>query len=298
MKKIKYKKVSIRAKLATGLLYTAYAKKPFVSEVNASKYLEGRLIKNDEKIELPKLHSIVEEESFKNFQIFNIGENNKRVILYLHGGAYNCQPSIFHYRFADFLYQKTGIKVIFPIYPKAPKYNYKDCYEMLDYIYNNIIDEGYDEIIFMGDSAGGGLALSYYQYLKKNHLRTANRLVLISPWLDLSMTNPQIINYEDRDPMISREGLKYMGKIWADNEDLKQYMLSPIYGDLTYLPKTLIFTGTDEILYPDIKLLMKKLKNNKKVTYYKYQKMNHVFVLFPIPEGKIARNQIVDFLNN
>ena len=94
----------------------------------------------------------------------------------------------------------------------------------------------------MGDSAGGGLALAFCEYLAVNDLPQPENLILMSPWIDISMSG----DYDEVefDPIGGVDALREMGKAWAGDLDLKDYRVSPMFGDVSKLQKTTIFVGT------------------------------------------------------
>ena len=152
-----------------------------------------------------------------------------------------------------------------------------------------MILESYDEVVLMGDSAGGGLCLSLALKLLKHKISCPEKIVLISPWVDISMTNPEIKNYEKVDPLLSSYGLKEFGKLWANGLSSKNYLVSPIYGKLNDLKNIYIFVGNREILYPDIRKLFAELQVlGVNVELYVKNGMNHAYPLYPIPEAKQA----------
>lgn len=290
------KKASIRAKLAEGLLWSLNVKKDFQTEENATKYLEKQYDKNTHDIRVPRLKNPPAHFIRDNFEVFVFNKYTKgdKVIVYFHGGAYNSGPLSFHFKYLETLHKKTKVPIILPIYPKAPNYTYLDAYRVLENAYIDILKLNYSEIIFMGDSAGGGLAVGMYQKLKADKMYLPNKLILFSPWLDLTMENPLIDSLESLDPMISKIGLRAMAEYWANGSDLTNYLLSPTFGSLNKLPETTIFVGTHEIFLPDIRDFKDKLINNKvKVNYYEYYGLNHVFVLYPIPEAKKALKTVI-----
>jgi len=159
--------------------------------------------------------------------------------------------------------------------------------------------ESNKKIILMGDSAGGGFALAFTQYLKELNIKLPFKLILISPWVDISMSNPSICEYEKIDPILSRCGLVEIGKYWAGDLDVKDYKLSPIFGNLVNIPNTLLFAGENEILYPDICLLYDKLKyNGVNCEFVVGKNMNHDYPLYPFKLCKIAREKIIEYINN
>jgi len=241
--------------------------------------------------------NIVRELINDNEVIHFINNESDKIIIYLHGGGYVKESNIFQYSFVNQLF-KNGFDVYFPIYPLAPIYTYKNTYDMLLKLYNNLLDKD-NKIVLIGDSAGGGLALGFTQYLNELNIKLPSKLILISPWVDVSMTNPELEKYEEIDPMLSIYGLIKIGKVWAGDLDVKDYKVSPIYGEFKNLPKTIIYTGTRELLYPDICLLSNKLKdNNVEYELIIGEDMNHIYPLFPTTSGKKAREQILEILKN
>lgn len=182
-----------------------------------------------------------------------------RIVIYLHGGAYIYNLSEHHIRFGEELAATTNAKVIIPMYRLAPQSSYKEAYELLTEVYQESLKEG-KEITIMGDSAGGGLSLGFAEYLNQKKITIPDKLVLISPWTDITLTNPMIKDYEPCDLKLNAEKAARCGELWADGLDPKDYRVSPLYGDLTNLPKVLMTLGTEEILVPDDMLLYDKIK--------------------------------------
>ena len=149
----------------------------------------------------------------------------------------------------------------------------------------------------MGDSAGGGLSASFCEYLDVNDLKQPKHLILISPWVDVSMSG-DYEEYEEIDPMLGVDGLREVGEIWAGNLDTKDYKVSPLFGDMKKLPQTTIFVGTHEILYPDIVKFTNRLKNSGVDVELNIGKdMSHVYPLYPmVPESKEAFKHIVEVI--
>ncbi len=263
-----------------------------------SKFIEKT---KDEKFKLPfyNFNSDIDNIQIDENIIYklNSNENYDKTILYIHGGGYVTQPVIYHWIFLDKLAKKENAKIYVPIYTLAPNKNWKNAYELLIELYEQILEETNKSIIIMGDSAGGGLALAFTEYLKEKNIEEPNKLVLISPWLDVSMSNANYEYYEEIDPMLVKRGLIECGKLWANGLDLKDYKLSPIYGDLRNIPETLLIVGTREIFYPDIILLKQKLEENSVETKIIIgEDMNHCYPLYPIPEADEVLEKIIDFI--
>lgn len=152
----------------------------------------------------------------------------------------------------------------------------------------------------MGDSAGGGFAPALAQLIFEKGLPQPKHIILLSPWLDITLDNPEInASLEQTDPMLGIYGAVELGKLYAGDSDRKNYLLSPMYGKIKGLADITLFMGTQEILLPDgrkFKAIAKE--EGVEIQYYEYPGMNHVFPVYPIPESKQARKIIVETINN
>ena len=148
----------------------------------------------------------------------------------------------------------------------------------------------------MGDSAGGGIVLSFCQYIKTIDLPQPDNVVVFSPWVDISMSNLPYDN--ENDPILGEVGLREIGKSWAGELDTKDYRVSPIFGDNKGLAKTLVFAGTGEIFYKDIEKYVEKLKKDDvDVRFITGERLFHNYPLFPRPEEKKAFNEVIKDLS-
>lgn len=274
-------------------------KKKMCDKERYEKFMSD-LKREEYKIPTFLFKSSVEIKKYLNKKVYilNKKEDTSYVILYLHGGAYVNEPLITHWQYVDHLAQAVNAEIIFPIYPLIPDYTYKDSFELLDALYKDILKLN-KTIIFMGDSAGGGLALSYNEYLYEKNIERPSKLVLFSPWVDVSMENTEMIKYEEEDPSLSKYGLIELGKLWAGDVSTKDYKVSPIYGNLKSIKKALVFVGTRELLYPDIKKLEEETKKlNIDCEVVIGENMNHVYPLYPIKEAKEAYEKVEEFIKN
>lgn len=228
---------------------------------------------------------------FNGMQIFTFGdENAKNTIVYVHGGAYVNEINWQHYLFCMLLSRKLDAYVLAPVYPLAPHHKAGETFELMGDFYKDVIYNRRN-ITLMGDSAGGGFVLSFCQYLKVFNLTQPDHIVVFSPWVDISMSNPPYDN--ENDPILGEVGLKEIGKSWAGDWDTEDYLVSPIFGDNSGLSKTLIFAGENEIFYKDIKKYVEKLKNSGvDVRFITGEGLFHIYPLFPIPEAKAAFKEI------
>jgi monoterpene epsilon-lactone hydrolase len=245
--------------------------------------------------------TIVSEKLIMDYPVYLFKQKktySEKWIFYIHGGAYVKGLSSIYYRFIKLLLKKTKLNIIAFDYPLAPKATKDDIYEFLLKTYLDLKKEINEEnFIFLGDSAGGGLAFGFLQLLKEKGYYHKNKLILISPWLDLSLENPDIINYVDLDPILDLDTLKYIGNIYKKEDDIKNYLYSPIYGDFKGLGNIYVFIGTYDILYPDTLLLEKKAKlTNHRLELYIYEKMIHTWVFFGFKESNQALEDITNVI--
>jgi len=146
----------------------------------------------------------------------------------------------------------------------------------------------------MGDSAGGGLSLAFVQKLAQDDLMLPRQIILLSPWLDVTMSHPQIATIEPKDPMLEKNALIEAGKLWARETETSHFLISPLNGNLEYLPPISIFTGGKDILYPDaVKLKNSLCAKGTSVNYYEYPAMFHDwFVVTFLSEAQCAIEQM------
>ena len=243
-------------------------------------------------------------ETFENRNIFIIkSKGSKKTnmkILYFHGGSYMAEATSNHWEFIENLVDDTGATVILPDYPLTPKYNYKDVFNMIVPLYKEIqqrVDVS-NELIIMGDSAGGGLSLALLEKISQEDIKMPKKTILISPWLDVRMDNPKIEQVKEQDKKLNKEALKIAGLAYAGNDGIDSYLVNPIDGDLSKINNLTIFTGTKDILNPDVyKLKEKAEKNNINIDINEYQDAGHIWIIDKDSDEKIVKKGYEDLIN-
>lgn len=300
------KRRSLMSYLFEKIILLSGTKKNFSTLDNTRKHIDQVGLENIKPYQLGKvkLTSPRSERSFEDMQVFTLNDQHsdaQKVILYLHGGAHTHQPLSLHWRFMDTLAQALNAKVIAPIYPKVPHFNYQHTYPRLLNLYREILESVQvpSQLTIMGDSAGGNISLSLAHYIQMNHLPQPKDIILLSPCVDMVLDNPVLFDYESRDPMLAVEGYDVIRRIWAADKSLDDPLISPIYGDFEGLGKITMFVGTHEGLFPDI-MKLDKMLTDQDIDHHTfvYPKMNHVFVLYPIPEAKDAQRKIIDIIKH
>ncbi|GAB3473811.1 alpha/beta hydrolase fold domain-containing protein [Nocardiopsis coralliicola] len=215
-------------------------------------------------------------------------------VVFLHGGAYVDQVSGMHWRLAETLVHTRGARVAMPVYPLVPEGSAAQVVPEVAALVRELVDRDAGATVLMGDSAGGGLAVAAAQRLRSEGGHQPSRLVLIAPWLDVTMDNPGIPAVEPLDPELSRAGLRLAGRLWAGALDPADPLASPINGDLAGLPPATVFIGTRDILGPDAHRFRGLAEAaGVPVQFHEAEGQIHVYPLYPLPEGRRARAQII-----
>jgi monoterpene epsilon-lactone hydrolase len=225
-------------------------------------------------------------------------ETINKYFFFIHGGAYVSSYFPEHWVFFGRLIERTGRTVVTPDYPLAPEHQFEETTEMVYTALVNLIDKaGAQNVILIGDSAGEGMAFALSQKLRDEKGAQPSQIILLSPLLDMTKSNPEIVEVDKYDPILSVERSTACSKAYAGNEDPKNYLLSPIYGNIKNLAPIVLFTGTHDILFPDCKKLSQMAKKeNINLTYCEYKDMLHVWLILPVPEANEALDQLIDLL--
>ncbi len=268
------------------------------------KFLDAELKSGEKTFKLGnkiKLDVSITKENFKDMPVYTLNgdKHNGKVLLYIHGGGYISQINDNYFVILSEIAKKTDAKIIVPVYPLAPFHTYDQSYRLITDLYKEInADTSTKKVFLAGDSAGGGLAMGLAEDFQNEGLLQPDELILLSPWVDITMSNPEIKSYESIDPMLSKEQLIVSGEFWAGSTDPKDYRLSPLYGEVSSLKNVTLFVGTRELFYPDVMKAYEKMKKaGVDVTLHVGKGQNHVYPFYPFtPEGKNARQEIVSII--
>jgi acetyl esterase/lipase len=114
----------------------------------------------------------------------------------------------------------------------------------------------------------------------------------------MTMSNPAIKNQENSDYILTVEMLKKAGAKYSDGNQPDNYLLSPINGPLKNLPKTLVFYSSEELFKADCLKLKSMVETiNENINFVEFQKMQHDWIIFPIPERQQVIDRICRFIN-
>ncbi|MFI6760928.1 alpha/beta hydrolase fold domain-containing protein [Micromonospora sp. NPDC050417] len=218
-------------------------------------------------------------------------------LVYLHGGAYATEITVGHWNLIARLAERTDRTVTVPIYPLTPEYGHRDIFPTLIRLYQRIAARGAaDRLAVVGDSSGAGMALALVQSLPDGTARPGD-LVLLSPWLDATMSNPDISAVARRDPLLNAAHLRSLGHLYALPDLPSVPHVSPINGPLDDLGRVTLFTGTRDVLNPDARRLRElAAEQGTDIALHEYPGMLHDWVLTPIPEARRVITEIVEVL--
>jgi acetyl esterase/lipase len=237
-----------------------------------------------------------------DFPVYEIAPKGgeQRRILYLHGGAYVFEITSYHWNLIAEMADRLGFGITVPIYPIAPEHDFHDMFGMVGEVYRQMLDETKaGDIIFMGDSAGGNMAVVLTMMAAEEALPLPSRHVLISPGLDMSLSNPKLFEAERNDPWLGIPGGLEAIRMYSAGIDRSDWHISPVYGDLSVLPKTLLLTGSHDLLTPDNLIFAEKARAaGVEVDVIHEEGMFHVWPLIDMPESRRARQHIVEFLSS
>lgn len=234
------------------------------------------------------------------------GREVTRTVVYLHGGGYTAGIDAFHVTWTARLARATDARIVMPDYPLAPAHTWRDSWpqlvEMTRTWAKRAADAGERDLVLAGDSAGGGYALSVAQGVRDAGGPGPGRLVLHSPWVDLSDSTPEeTAAFAEADPWLDPRKVPVFAEWWAGTrEDLTRPEVSPVLGDLTGLPPALMFFGTRDLLVPGGRLLARRAAEaGWDLTSVEEPGLLHVYPLFPpfVAEARHAFTQVLDFLD-
>ena len=216
-------------------------------------------------------------------------------VVYVHGGGWVNEIAVQHWQLAAQIAAEAGTTVTLPIYPLVP---FGTADQVVGAVVGLVQDSTarYGRTCLAGDSAGGQIALSAALLLREaQHI--VPRTVLISPSLDLSLSNPEIDRVQPSDPWLGREGTRVFIEHWRGSLALSDPRVSPLAADLAGLGPLTVFCGTRDILQPDVRLLVDKARAaGVEVDYHEEPGLLHVYPLTPTAEGRAARALLVERL--
>jgi epsilon-lactone hydrolase len=229
------------------------------------------------------------------------GTEPEQVILYFHGGAYAVGTAASSVGLASDLARRAGVRLVSVDYRLAPEHSYPAALEDALAAYRGLLATGLSPsaIAFAGESAGAGLVAATLVALKRVGVPLPAAAVMMSPWVDLTLSGDSMRERAALDPALTPEGLKRRARDYVGAGDPADGLLSPIFADLTGLPPLLVQVGSHEILLDDAtRLAARAAAADVAVTLPVTPQVPHVFQAFAamLDEADVALTSAGDFL--
>ena len=263
--------------------------KPFVANCSLEVTRKGQDKLGELMTALHKREVLVKDHPFERFQgawVMPKDQRRSGVILYLHGGGYTCGSLEYAKGFAATLASECGVKVFCAAYRLAPENRFPAALDDALEAYRYLLKKGYaaKQILLCGESAGGGLIYALCLRLRQEGLELPCGLIGISPWVDLTGSGQSYETNRDNDPSLTQELLEFYAKCYTT--DPADPLCSPVFGDLTGFPPSLLFAGGDEILLDDARALHEKLvQSGCRSTLHIAPERWHAYVLYCLSEN-------------
>lgn len=213
-------------------------------------------------------------------------------VIYVHGGGYVHPLTADYWRLIRAL-TRGGAEVVVPAYPLAPDHSVDEGLPWLLEVERATRPASGLPTVLMGDSAGGALVIALAGRLAREPQRP-DRVVALCPWLDATLSQPEVASLEASDPMLAESGLRAAGEWWAGRRSPDDPMVSPLNCDLGDLPPLDVYIGDRDILRPAVDELVRRTRGAGGVLHvHETPAMFHVWMTRAIPEGRRTRRELV-----
>jgi epsilon-lactone hydrolase len=181
------------------------------------------------------------------------GIESRHVVLYFHGGVYVLEDAFLVAGLASQVGRRTQAKVFSVDYRLAPEHPYPAAVDDALAAYEALLDTGIapSDIVFAGESAGGGLAIATMVNARDHGLTLPAAAYVMSPYVDLTLAGATMETKRDLDPLLSRELLEPRVADYTQGQDAARDLISPMFADLSGLPPLIIQAGSHEVLLDD-----------------------------------------------
>jgi acetyl esterase/lipase len=230
------------------------------------------------------------------------GIEPRHVVLYFHGGVYVMGDAALAAELASQVGRRTRAKVISVDYRLAPEHPYPAAVDDALAAYEALLDDGIgpSDIVFAGESAGGGLAIATLVNARDHGLPLPAAAYVMSPYVDLTLAGTSIDTRREVDPLLSREALQARIPDYTAGQDAALGLISPVFADLSGLPPLIIQAGTHEVLLDDaIRLARQAATADVEVTLDITPGVPHVFQAYHalLDEALAALDRAGQFLS-
>jgi epsilon-lactone hydrolase len=230
------------------------------------------------------------------------GVDLRHVVLYFHGGVYVMGDAALAADLASQVGRRTQAKAISVDYRLAPEHPYPAAVDDALAAYKALLDNGTapSDIVFAGESAGGGLAVATLVNARDSGLPLPAAAFVMSPYADLTLAGTSMDAKRALDPLLSRVALQARIPDYTSGADAALALISPIFADLSGLPPLIIQAGSHEVLLDDaIRLAGQAAAADVEVTLEIVPRVPHVFHAYHglLDEAPAALDRAGQFLS-
>lgn len=254
---------------------------------------------------LPTIGFEVLNEKIRGIEVETVEHKSAKkgkVVFFIHGGAFAFGSAKTHRPAACFLSKRLKAKVYLPQYRTTPEYRFpvplEDCIKAWEGVVEKHPDE---DIILIGDSAGGNLSAALIMYCRDNEIKLPSKLVLMSPWLDLNEDSTSCTINAHEESIFDKEDLQVYASHYLGGRSPEDPLISPLRGDVKDFPKTMLQVAKNELLYHDSLNFNEKLKAaHVEALLDEEDALFHSWQLIPdyLPAAKKSLDKVVKFLNS
>lgn len=198
----------------------------------------------------------IEETKFCGFKsewLRPTTSRRRKLLLYLHGGAYVLGSCRSHRHMVSHIARAAGVDALLPEYRLAPEHRFPAAIDDAVTMYRALLEDGYapEDIVVGGDSAGGGLTVATMLSLRHAGLPLPAANVLLSPFLDATASGESAESRAERDPWFHASDVSVVVDYYCGHDEVRNPLVSPVFANVAGLPPAYIQVGDDEILLSD-----------------------------------------------
>jgi len=230
------------------------------------------------------------------------GPEPRHVVLFFHSGVYVISDAFLEAGLASEVGRRTQAKVISVDYRLAPEHPYPAAIDDAFTAYEALLQNGTapSDIVFAGNSAGGGLVIATLVNARDHGLALPAAAFVMSPYVDLTLAGTTMETKRDVDPLLNRELLEPRIADYTAGQDPALGLISPIFADLSGLPPLIIQAGSHEVLLDDaVRLAREAATADVEVTLDITPQVPHVFQAYSamLDEAAIALDRAGQLLS-
>jgi len=227
--------------------------------------------------------------------------SRRRVVLYFHGGGFFMSSPVEHRGFTWRMAKACSGRVLAVDYRKAPDHVFPAWLDDATAAYSELLASGHkaSDIVVAGDSAGGNISLALAHRARRVGLPMPGKLVLFSPWADLTCKGQSFDTNARRDAMFNPDAVRALGSYLTRGCDALDPELSPAHGDFRGFPDMVVFAGSTEVFLDDARAVARRAREaGVRAELHVYRHMPHVFPLFAavVPSVKSAFETVRKFV--